>query len=294
MAETRTLAGLFAAARSQLTEAGIADAMLDARLLVEAATGTTRIDAVREPRREIGEGDMQRLDAFLARRIAGEPVHRILGHREFHGIDLLLDDATLEPRDDTEAVVELALRASGTDRNRALSILDLGTGTGAIALSLLAELPHARASGIDIAAGAVEAARANAARAGLGDRFEALRSNWFEGIDGRFDLIVSNPPYIPSGEIAGLAREVRLFDPAMALDGGEDGLDAFRAIASGAAAHLGAAGNVVVEIGAGQERAVEAVFRGHGFRLAGEARDLGGHTRALAFEVAQTGEHAAK
>ncbi len=294
MAEARTLAGLIASIRSQLIDAGIADAALDARLLVEAATGTTRIDAVREPGREVGSGDIGRLEAFLARRLAGEPVHRILGHREFHGINLLLDEATLEPRDDTEAVIELALRVAGADRERVLSILDLGTGTGAIALALLAELPHARAIGVDLAEGAVQAARANAERAGLADRFDAFQSDWFDRVSGRFDLIVSNPPYIPSDEIAGLAREVRLFDPASALNGGPDGLDAFRAIARGAAAHLGAGGWVVVEIGAGQERAVETVFERHGFRPADTARDLGGHTRALAFVAAQMGTKAAK
>lgn len=294
MAEARTLAGLIASIRSQLIDAGIADAALDARLLVEAATGTTRIDAVREPGREVGSGDIGRLDAFLARRLSGEPVHRILGHREFHGIDLLLNEATLEPRDDTEAVVDLALKAVGADRGRVLSILDLGTGTGAIALALLAELPHARATGVDLADRAVQAARDNAERGGLADRFSALQSDWFDRVPGRFDLIVSNPPYIPSDEIAGLAREVRLFDPASALDGGQDGLDAFRTIAQGAASHLGAMGCVVVEIGAGQERAVETIFLGHGFRLADATRDLGGHTRALAFAAAQEGEQTAK
>lgn len=294
MVEARTLAGLVASIRSQLTAAGIADAGLEARLLVEAVTGTARIDAVREPGREVGSGDIGRLDAFLARRLAGEPVHRILGHREFHGIDLFLNEATLEPRDDTEAVVELALKAAGADRGRTLSILDLGTGTGAIALALLAERPHARATGVDLAVGAVKAARDNAERAGLADRFNAIQSDWFDRVAGRFDLIVSNPPYIRSDEIVGLTREVRLFDPASALDGGRDGLDAFRAIARGAAAHLGAGGWIVVEIGAGQECAAETVFERHGFRLADTARDLGGHTRALAFAAAQEGEQTAK
>ena len=249
MIERMTLAALLADARQQLAAGGIADAALDVRLLIEAATGATLIEAIRAPDQAVDDDDARRLASYIARRLAGEPVHRILGHREFHGIDLALSDDTLEPRDDTEAVVELALETVGRDRQRELSILDLGTGTGAIALALLTELPKARATATDIAKGATETARANAARAGLSDRFDAVCCDWFVGVEGRFDLIVSNPPYIPSAEIDGLAREVRRFDPPRALDGGRDGLDAYRAIASGAMAHLADRGTVVVEIG---------------------------------------------
>lgn len=294
MAEAPALGRLLAVTRQRLAAAGIGDAAIEARLLVESATETGRMDAIRSPDRPVGEEAALRLEALVMRRLAGEPVHRILGHREFHGIDLVLAADTLEPRDDTEALIDLALRTAGKDQGQALAILDLGTGTGAIALALLAELPNARAVGTDIADGAVAAARANASRAGLADRFAAVRSDWFGDVAGRFDLIVSNPPYIPRGDIAGLAREVRLYDPLRALDGGTDGLDAYRAIAAGASAHLEAGGAVVVEIGEGQRRAVETIFRQSGFAPVDMARDLGGHERALAFRRSTGGKMAAK
>jgi release factor glutamine methyltransferase len=290
MADDRpaTLAGLLRAARTRLGEAGLAEAALDARLLVEHVTGTTRGDFVSDPTREVGASEVAALHTVLERRLAGEPVHRIIGHRDFHCVRLSLSLGTLDPRPDTEALVDLVIDSLAARElpGRPWRILDLGTGTGAIALALLKALPDATATGVDLSRDALETALANAARNGVGDRFEALSSNWFERVTSRYDAIVSNPPYIVSDAIRGLAREVRDHDPVLALDGGADGLDAYRAIAEGAGPHLEPGGGVFVEIGYDQADSVPAVFAGAGFCLAGRRADLGGTCRALAFHPA--------
>lgn len=286
-AEPRTLASLHAGARRTLEAAGLPDAALDARILVEALTGTSRTDAVVSPERPVADAAAVEVGRAVRRRLAGEPVHRIIGRREFYGLELRLAPETLEPRPDTEALVDLVLPALRETAARAgvARVLDLGTGTGAIALALLQQVPGSFATGTDIARGALDAAASNAARLGLAGRFSTVRSDWFEAVHGRFDLIVSNPPYIATGEIAALAAEVRLHDPLAALDGGADGLDAYRALAAGAARHLSGEGIVAVEIGHLQKDDTIAIFRGNGFALAGEKRDLGGRDRALMFRV---------
>lgn len=280
-----TLTDLHRAARMRLAEAGIADAALDARVLVEDLTETTRTDLMARPETIVPADVVARVDDALARRIAGEPVHRILGAREFYGLRLALSPDSLEPRPDTEALVELALPfvRDVCDATGACRILDLGTGTGAIALALLSAEPRARAVATDVAPGALATARANAQSLGLSGRAEFVASDWFAAVGGPFDLVVSNPPYIASAEIASLAREVRDHDPRRALDGGPDGLAPYRVIAAGAGAHLGAGGAVAVEIGAGQAADVTALFAAAGFRLEAARRDLGGHERALFF-----------
>jgi len=280
-----TLGPLVRHIRQALEEAGVAEAALDARLIVEEATGAARADLLTDPGRALEGAQVEAARAMLARRLAGEPVHRILGCREFYGLRLALSPATLEPRPDTEALVDAALPFARrtADRRGTCRILDLGTGTGAVALALLANEPRAKALASDISPDALATAAANADIIGVAPRFTALRADWFDGIDGRFDLIVSNPPYIARREIATLAREVREHDPLAALDGGTDGLDAYRAIAAGSPAHLEADGAVAVEIGIGQETDVEALFAAHGLRLATTARDLAGVVRALVF-----------
>lgn len=271
--------------RSMLEAAGMADAALDARLIVEHATGATRADLLVSPDRVVTPEQAAAARAMLERRLAGEPVFRILGQREFHGLRLSLSAGTLEPRPDTEALVDAALphaRATAA-RHGACRILDLGTGTGAVALALLAAEPLATALATDISADALATAARNADMTGLAARFRARQSDWFAAVDGRFHLVVSNPPYIPSIEIGSLAREVREHDPRAALDGGPDGLDAYRAIAGGVERHLEDGGIVALEIGIGQEDAVDAIFSGHGFRLVESARDLGGVLRVLVF-----------
>ena len=280
-----SLSDLHRVARTCLTEAGITDAALDARLLVEDLTGTTRTDLLARPETVVPAEGAETLSAALARRVAGEPVHRILGAREFYGLRFALSPDTLEPRHDTEALVELALPFARDicDRRGACRILDLGTGTGAIALALLSAEPRASAVATDISPGALETAKANAKALGLAARAEFVLSDWFAAVEGPFDLIVSNPPYIPSAEIATLSPEVRSFDPLRALDGGADGLEPYRIIARDGGAHLAGDGAIAVEIGAGQEADIAGIFAAHGFRRAGSRHDLGGHDRAHAF-----------
>ncbi len=276
---------LMAGARTRLRAAGLDTPDLDARLLVEWATGKTRLDLISAPEQLVDATAIENLSNALDRRATGEPVHRIMGGREFFGLPFRLSAETLEPRPDTEALVELVIPALEVlaEQESALELLDMGTGTGAIVISLLHRFECAHGIGLDVADGALAMARINAAANGVGDRFAALKSDWFQNVSGRFHLIVSNPPYIPHDDIAGLSREVREYDPVAALDGGADGLNFYRALAEKAADHLYKDGMVAVEIGAGQFQDVEALFESAGFSLAGHASDLGGHRRAMLF-----------
>jgi release factor glutamine methyltransferase len=280
------LAALLAESRASLTKAGIEDAKLDARLIVEHFSGTSRADAIGRPDMPVDAEAVAAVRAAVARRAAGEPVHRILGFREFYGLKLCLSPETLEPRPDTETLVDAVLpwlrRIAA--REGKCRILDLGTGTGAIALALLSELPEATAIGADISADALATAERNALENGLSARFRAVRSDWFEKISGTFHAIVANPPYIPSNELETLQGEVRDFDPARALDGGPDGLDAYRKIAYQAKAYLDTAGRLAVEIGDKQKQEVTGLFEAAGFRLVDAKQDLGGRDRVLVFE----------
>ncbi len=280
-----TLAALLASAKGAMAESGIEDAALDARVIVEHFSQTTRADAIARPDLAVDAGVVRSIHEAVARRIAGEPVYRILGFREFYGMKLLLSAETLEPRPDTETLVDAVLphlrqlAASGQE----CRILDLGTGTGAIALALLGEIPVASAIGVDVSADALATAARNALENGLSDRFEAVRSDWFEKISGRFQAIVSNPPYISSTELETLQREVLGHDPLKALHGGEDGLEAYRAIAGQAGDHLAPGGVVGLEIGHTQKADVVALFEAAGFTLAEARKDLAGRDRALVF-----------
>ncbi len=270
--------------RARLAAAGVENAALDSRLLVEHFSGTDRLQALVSPRHPVSPTSAAAIDGALERRAAGEPVHRIIGLRAFYGLDLELSPETLEPRPDTETLVDLVLAHAGNRAgSSACRILDLGTGTGAIALALLSQFPEATALGVDVAPGAVRTALRNAARNGLADRFEARVSDWFAEICGQWDFIVSNPPYISSDEMLRLAREVREFDPALALHGGDDGLDAYRALAGRAGAFLAPGGLIALETGCSQFAAVTELFQAHGFDLVEARRDLGGRDRALIF-----------
>lgn len=283
-----TLAELHRHARQRLADAGLAEAALDARLLVEHFSATTRTQAIAEPQMQIDAATAARVDAALLRRCAGEPVHRIIGQREFYGLPLAISAETLEPRPDTETLVEAALPLvkAAVARHGRCRILDLGTGTGAIALALLSAVPAATATGVDVSEDALATSVRNAERLGLGGRFTSLRSDWFLKIIGRYDVIVSNPPYIKSADIETLQAEVRDFDPLIALDGGADGLDAYRIIAGNARAHLEPEASVAIEIGATQKADVTGIFLRAGYRLADAYRDLGGNDRALVFASA--------
>lgn len=282
MAERR-LGELLRHARQRLAGAGITDAAFDARLLVEHFSGTTRSDAITSPDRLVPQ--VAEIEAALDRRISGEPVHRILGYRDFYGMRLSLSTETLEPRPDTETLVDAVLPfvRETAARDGVCRILDLGTGTGAIALALVTQEPKAMAIGVDVSDDALATAAANAAVLGVSSRFTAKKSDWLAEIQGRHHLIVSNPPYISSSEIEDLQNEVRNFDPRRALDGGPDGLEPYRMIASGAGRHLEEGGLVGLEIGHDQRHDVTVIFEQAGYYLSAHYKDLGGNDRVLVF-----------
>ena len=277
-------------ARARLEEGGVAEAALDARRLAAHALNLEPSRLAREGERSVSHEELAAIDRLVVARLEGRSVARLIGRRAFHEIELLVGPDVLEPRDDTGALVDLALGALRpalrTGRGRPLRLLDIGTGTGAVALACLHAEPELMAVGTDISGEALALARRNAARLGLGPRFQTVRSDLVGALDrsgtARFDVIVSNPPYIPSGEIASLAPEVRS-DPRIALDGGADGLDLYRRIALEAPAVLTTGGTLAVEIGAGQGADVRAIMREGGWQPAGSRDDLGGHERALAF-----------
>ena len=274
----RTLAARFKSGAIESSE-------IDARLLVGAVLGLDLTGLITAAHRQFTAGESARLDDFARRRLAGEPVARILGHKEFWGLLLQLSAATLVPRPDTETVVELALemlRADGAI-NRQLRIADLGTGSGAILLALLSELPNAHGFGTDISAAALHTAETNAANAGLANRTTFIACDYATGLSGPFDLIVSNPPYIRSADIAGLAAEVREFDPWAALDGGADGLDGYRALIPQAAGLLAPDAALIVEAGEGQIGQIEGIMTTAGLTPASVPKaDLAGIQRAVA------------
>ncbi|QKC94814.1 peptide chain release factor N(5)-glutamine methyltransferase [Mesorhizobium sp. NZP2298] len=282
----KALGPLLREARARLVAAGVDDPALDARLIVEHFSGKTRTQVIADPDHEIDRNAIAVIDAALGRRAAGEPVHRILGYREFYGLRLALSPETLEPRPDTETLVEAVLPFVKTiaAREGSCRILDLGTGTGAIALALLSAVPAATATGVDIAAGALATAARNAVQIGLGDRFATVRSDWFEKVSGRYHVIAANPPYIPSRDIGNLQDEVRDFDPRLALDGGVDGLTPYRIIAAEAAPFLEAESRIAVEIGHTQRNEVNDIFRAAGYAAGELFRDLGGNDRVLVFQ----------
>lgn len=275
-----TLNGLRRLAEARLRDAGIDTPDLDARYLLEHALGLTRTDFIANAERHVSETDVASALALIDRRVAREPVGRILGHREFWTIDLALNPDTLEPRPDTETVVEAVLKAT-PDRNANLHLLDLGTGTGCILLALLAELPNAQGLGVDLSPLAVEAAAGNAERNGLSSRARFQTGDWGNGLKDRFDIVVSNPPYIPSAEIATLEPEVREHDPRRALDGGPDGLAPYRVIAAQLPALLVPGGLVAVEVGQGQAADVARLLAAQGIGAVESVRDLGGIERCV-------------
>ncbi len=278
--EDETVGAATARAEAALAEAGIDTPRLDARILVAAAIDATPGDVFLHPDRAFAPDAAHRLEELLARRADREPVSRILGRREFWSLEFALSPDTLDPRPDSETLIEAALAALPA-RAQPLRILDLGTGTGCLLLALLSELPRATGLGIDISSGACTSARENAARLGFAPRAEFRQGSWEAAGGARFNLIVTNPPYIRTGDMAGLAPEVARYDPETALAAGPDGLDAYRAIAPVIAAVLAPGGAAFVEIGDGQATEVTAIFSRAGLRVPDVKPDLAGRLRCL-------------
>lgn len=276
-----TLVQAWTSARARLTAAGVDSPVIDARMLVEAAADATRADIVTDPYRPLTPEQAEALKSLVARRERREPVSQILGRKGFWTLELKVTADVLTPRPETETLVERALAILPDDQP--VHIVDLGAGSGAILLAILAERPLAEGLGIEISEGALDVARANAKALGLATRARFAMSNWAGGLaSDAFDLVVSNPPYIPSGDIAGLDPEVRDFEPHLALDGGQDGLDAYRALAPEVLRVLKPGGRFLLEVGLGQAAAVSELLQQAGAKAIETYRDLSGCERVVA------------
>lgn len=276
---SETLGSALARARTALTDAGIGSAALDARLLVAAAAGTAVETIIAFPERPLSAEASGHLQAWLARRLAREPMAYILGRREFWSLDFRVTPATLTPRPDSETLVAAVLERIA-DRQAKLRLLDFGTGTGCLLLALLSELPAASGTGIDRSEAALAVAQLNAAALGLAERVTLRHGDWGAGLTGPFDVIVSNPPYIATADLASLPPEVR-HEPRAALDGGPDGLAAYRRLVPDTVRLLARGGIAAFEVGEGQAAAVEALGVAAGLAAAGRAADLAGIERCI-------------
>jgi release factor glutamine methyltransferase len=267
----------------QFNAAGLDTPELDARVLVGHALALDHAALMAQSERRLTDEEADAIARLMQRRLDREPVARIVGAKEFWGLPLSLNADTLVPRPDTETVVEAALAALGSDRTRPRRIADLDTGSGALLLALLSELPAAQGVGTDISVAALRCARSNASVLGLARRADFIACDHGAALGGNFDLVVANPPYVASADIAVLPPEVRDFDPRRALDGGPDGLAAYRAIAADARRLLAPEGVLVIELGAGQLDAVISLTVAAGLVPTGAPRcDLSGFPRALA------------
>ncbi len=288
-----TLAAKRNAVTETLRQVGLESPEADARLLVTHALGLDRAALIASGDRVLNLQEIAAIDARVARRLKREPVSRIFGHKEFWSLSLDVTGAVLVPRPETETVVEAALDfvVRGGLRLERLRILDIGTGTGALVLALLSELENATGVATDISPEALDVARGNAERLGLSARCNFVLCNIADAVNGRFDLIVSNPPYIAHSDLAALEPEVRDYDPVLALDGGIDGLDFYRRIAGQAQRLLAPGGRLIVELGAGQEAGVRSLFAARGLSVNPARADLAGIPRSLSASFAAKPSH---
>jgi release factor glutamine methyltransferase len=275
-----TRGSLITEAAVALSKAGFQEPRRHARRLVASALAISRTDLFGYPDQAVDEQQINCIRAMLGRMVEREPLSRVLGRREFWGLEFALSAETLDPRPETETVVEAVLTRN-PDRRPPLRFLDLGTGTGCLLLALLREFPTASGVGIDIVEGAVRTAACNAAALGLADRALFLVGDWGAAVSAKFDAVVTNPPYIASGELRLVPREVACYDPRRALDGGEDGLSAYRAIATHLPRLLATNGIFVTEVGIDQAEAVVVVMRTNGLDLDGIEKDLAGIPRCV-------------
>ncbi|WP_273789011.1 peptide chain release factor N(5)-glutamine methyltransferase [Bartonella sp. ML70XJBT] len=280
-----TLNNVIRQTQEKLRTQGVSEANLEAKMLVEWITNTNAADRILQPNFCLSFEQIAQLESAIQRRIAGKPVYRIIGVREFYGISFALSQETLEPRPDTETLVDLVLPflKKQSEKSEKITLLDMGTGSGAIAIAILKQVPQSYAVAVDISENALKTATKNAKNANVINRFTPLLSDWFDSVTGQFDLIISNPPYIPEKDIQNLAKEVRLYDPLRALIGGKDGLTFYRKLSDKAANYLKAEGYVAVEIGCFQEKEVCDLFEKNGFKCLEIRKDLSGIPRALLF-----------
>lgn len=277
---SETLVSLWTDVRKRLEAAGVDSPVLDARLLLEAGAGVSRLEIVTDPRRELSDAQVEAVNALTQRREAREPVSHIIGRKHFWTLDLAVNADVLTPRPETEFVVEAGLQAT-LPADAPHRILDLGAGSGAIILALLRERPNATGVAIDVSPQALAIVQENAEQLGVANRLDIRQNDWADGLDERFDLIVSNPPYIRSGDIDALAPEVSRFEPRVALDGGEDGLVAYRIIIAALPRLLKPGAAFALEVGLGQAESVKALAEEAGLMTAEPVRDLSGIPRVV-------------
>lgn len=273
------LVTLWTDVKRRLEAAGVDTPVFDARLLVEAGAGVSRLDIVTDPRRVLSDEQVAAVDKLTRRREAREPVAHIIGRRHFWTIELAVTPDVLIPRPETELLVESAIHVLAPDQ--VASVLDLGVGSGAILLAILKERPHAIGVGVDVSGDALAIARLNAEALGMSDRVDLRISDWASDVEGEFDLVVSNPPYIPSQDIEALQPEVARFEPRLALDGGKDGLVAYRAIIAALPRLLKPGGAFALEVGIGQAEDVRALAEAAGLSTGPAKRDLAGIPRVV-------------
>jgi release factor glutamine methyltransferase len=277
-----TIGDLLKDGAARLATAGIDGAAREVRLLLQAASGIPISTQIAFPERTIADAAAVQFGDLLERRARREPMAHILGRREFWSLAFKVTADTLDPRPDSETLVQAVLDQV-PDRSAALRLIDFGTGTGCLLLALLHELPNATGVGVDVSAAALAVAAENAAALGLAQRVASHRGDWDDGIDPGFDVVLSNPPYIPSGDIAGLQPEVASFEPRQALDGGPDGLDSYRRLGPAAMRLLVPGGLAAFEIGLGQGDSVRRIMTVAGLRHIATARDLAAVERCLLF-----------
>jgi release factor glutamine methyltransferase len=287
MTEPADIATLLARATTALSASGIDGAGREARLLLQYISAIPVSTQIAFGERLLEAASIDAFEAILARRCRREPLSHILGYREFWSLRFQVTADTLDPRADSETLVEAVLgelrQCDSTPTDASLSLLDFGTGSGCLLLALLSELPQARGLGIDLNPGAVLVAAANAQQLGLAQRTQIKKGNWDEGVEDTFDIVISNPPYIPSEDLHSLQPEVAQFEPSLALDGGRDGLEAYRKLANAVMRVMKPSGFAAFEIGAGQGPDVVAIMRASGLRHVASKHDLQAFERVLLF-----------
>lgn len=273
----------------QLRDAGIDNPRLDARLLIQEAAGMEAEDVARAPDQILADDSIVKLREVVLRRKKREPISRIVGRREFWSLPFAITSDVLDPRPDSETLIDALLDAE-SEKSSALTIADLGTGSGCLLCAALNEFPNARGVGIDKSREAIKVARRNSHALGLKGRAHFLQGQWSNAVAAQsLDVILTNPPYIPSSQIAGLEPEVSEFDPRLALDGGRDGLDAYRAIAREIGRIVKPGGVALIEIGAGQAKEAKSLFENERVLHSEEIPDLSGQVRCLKFRYKKNG-----
>jgi release factor glutamine methyltransferase len=269
-------------AAERLRKVGIKTPLLDSRLLLQEVLKINYEELLTSAKRPLTHEEVALYEDYLARRIKREPVSLILGKKEFWSMEFKTTADTLDPRPETETLIENVLENYG-DKNREHKFLDLGTGTGAIIISLLKEYPNSIGMAVDIFDEALAVAKENAKKHGVEDRVTFVKSNWFEKVKGTFDIIVSNPPYVTTKAIDFLPAEVRLYDPKLALDGGEDGLDEYRTMLADIGKHIDDNGKIFFEIGKWQEGRINDIIKSSGFIVHTTKKDLAQVPRVVCF-----------